>query len=154
MKKTLVIPDVHGTIHWKSCIDKIDEYDYIVQLGDWFDQWHNDWEEVDQIENLREYIEFKKKYPDKVFALIGNHDLGYLINESMSGQQKHKFFDIRQAMKEFFLYMDIATEIDGYVLSHAGFSKTWMKNNNFKTIKETNAYCVNNKKRISKMSHC
>ena len=139
MKKTLVIPDVHGTTHWKSCIDKIDEFDYVVQLGDWFDQWHNDWEEVDQIENLREYIEFKKKYPDKVFALIGNHDLGYLMNESMSGQQKHKFYDIREAMKEFFPYMDIAAEIDGYVLSHAGFSKTLMKKNNFKTIEEVNA---------------
>lgn len=138
MKKTLVIPDVHGTTHWKSCVDKIDEFDYIVQLGDWFDQWHNDWKEVNQIENLREFVEFKKKYNDKVYLLIGNHDLGYLMNEDMSGQQKEKFYDIKDAMKEFFSYMDIATEIDGYVLSHAGFSKTWMKNNNFKTIEDVN----------------
>ena len=138
MKKTLVIPDVHGTTHWKTCIDKIDEFDYIVQLGDWFDQWVNKWDEVDQIENLREFIELKKKYPEKVFALIGNHDLGYLMNESMSGQQKNKFYDINDAMKEFAPYMDIAAKIDGYVLSHAGFSKTWMKNNKFKTIEEVN----------------
>ena len=139
MKKTLVIPDVHGTTHWKTCIDKIDEFDYIVQLGDWFDQWVNKWDEVDQIENLREFIELKKKYPEKIFALIGNHDLGYLMNESMSGQQKNKFYDIKEAMKEFVPYMDIAAKIDGYVLSHAGFSKTWMKNNKFKTIDEVNA---------------
>ena len=139
MKKTLVIPDVHGTTHWKTCIDKIDEFDYIVQLGDWFDQWVNKWDEVDQIENLREFIELKKKYPEKIFALIGNHDLGYLMNESMSGQQKNKFYDIKDAMKEFVPYMDIAAKIDGYVLSHAGFSKTWMKNNKFKTIDEVNA---------------
>lgn len=137
-KKVLVIPDIHGSTFWKSCIDKIYDFDFIVQLGDWFDQWHNDWENVDQIENLREFIEFKKKYVNKVFALVGNHDLGYLMNESMSGHQKARYKDIREAMKEFEPFMDIGVKINEYVLSHAGFSKTWMKNNRFKTIEDVN----------------
>ena len=138
-KKVLVIPDVHGTTIWKACLDKVNEFDYIVQLGDWFDSWNNNWSEVDQIENLRDFIKFKKKYTDKVHALIGNHDLGYLMHEDMSGHQKNKEVDIREAMIEFAPYMDIACKIDKYVYSHAGFSKTWMKNNHYKTIEEVNA---------------
>lgn len=138
-KRVLVIPDVHGSLHWKACLNKIDDFDFIVQLGDWFDQWHNDWVQVDQIDNLREFIEFKKKYPKKVYALVGNHDLGYLIREEMSGHQKYKEIDIREAMIEFAPYMDIACKIDKYVYSHAGFTKTWMKKHHYKTIEDVNA---------------
>ena len=59
--KILVISDVHGTDYWKSAIDKVDNYDHIVQMGDWFDDWTNDWEKVDQIKIWKKHLSFKKE---------------------------------------------------------------------------------------------
>ena len=138
--KILVISDVHGTDYWKSAIDKVDNYDHIVQMGDWFDDWTNDWDRVDQISNLEEALLFQKKYENKVHILIGNHDLNsYLIKENVAGHQLFKEIDIYYCLKRHLEEMNIAVEIGGWIFSHAGFTKTWMKLNNFTTIDEVNA---------------
>lgn len=137
--KILVISDVHGTDYWKSCIDKVDEYDKIVQMGDWFDDWTNDWDKVDQIKNLEEALAFQSNYKEKVHILVGNHDLNsYLMKESVSGHQTFKEVDIYHTLKEHIDEMNVAVEIGGWVFSHAGFTKTWMKLHSFNSIEEVN----------------
>lgn len=138
--RILVISDVHGTDYWKSAIENIDNYDHIVQMGDWFDDFNNDWDRVDQIKNLEEALLFQKKYKEKVHILIGNHDLNsYLLKEDVAGHQAFKELDIYHLLKEHIDEMNIAIEIGGYVFSHAGFTKTWMKLHNFTNINEVNA---------------
>ena len=137
--KILVISDVHGTDYWKSAMDKTDDYDHIVQMGDWFDDWTNDWDKVDQINNLEEALIFQKNNKDKVHILIGNHDLNsYLMKEDVAGHQPFKEIDIYHFLKEHLDELNVAIEIGGWVFSHAGFTKTWMKRNNFTTIDEVN----------------
>jgi predicted phosphodiesterase len=121
--KILVISDVHGTNYWKSAIEKVNNYNHIVQMGDWFDDWTNDWDKVDQIKNLEEALLFQKEYKDKVHILIGNHDIAYLTRDDLSGHQALKEDDIYHFLKEHVEELNIAVEIGGYVFSTQGLQK-------------------------------
>lgn len=137
--KILVVGDVHATTYWKESFKKVDEYDHIVQLGDWFDSFNNDWKKLNQIDNFKEAIDFKKKYPEKIHILLGNHDLNnYVMENVCSGHQKLFEENIKYALEENMEYVDIAIELDGYVFSHAGFTKCWIEHNNLKTVEEVN----------------
>lgn len=137
--KILVVGDVHATTYWKEAFKKVNEYDHIVQLGDWFDSFHNDWKKLHQIDNFKEAIDFKKKYPEKIHILLGNHDLNnYVMGDICSGHQKLFEENIKYEIEEKMEYVDVAIELDGYVFSHAGFTKCWMEHNNLKTIDEVN----------------
>lgn len=136
MEQIIVIGDVHGTQYWKNHLN-FEVYKHIF-LGDYFDDWHNKWGSNDQIKNLEEIIEVKKQYPEQIDLLIGNHDMAYLQNRPVGGTQVFKLVDIREFLMENLKYFDIAVEYNGVVFSHAGFSKTWMKNNKFTTIEEVN----------------
>jgi protein-L-isoaspartate(D-aspartate) O-methyltransferase len=66
---------LHGENRWQSHVEKIDQYDYIVFMGDYMDSFtHLD---VELIENLSQIINFKGTYPNKVILLLGNHDNQY-----------------------------------------------------------------------------
>ena len=136
--KILVISDVHGTAYWKEYIKNIDNYEYVVSLGDWFDN-HECIEDSDEIENFKEALEWKNKYKEKFIMLLGNHDLNsHIIREKMSGNTQHRereIFDLLIKNRNLF---SICFEYKNYVFSHAGISKTWMKNNSFSSIDEIN----------------
>ncbi len=146
MTKIIVIPDVHGTREWARVKDIVDNYDYVIALGDWFDNYKNQWGEVDQIENLRDFIEFKNRYSSKVFSCLGNHDFHYLFNyygEKYSGYQEHKAWDIHQFLEENCDQFKVAAMVDKVVFSHAGVSAAWMKNKGYSTFEEMNFDIVN-----------
>lgn len=128
MAKILIIPDQHGSHNWEVAKEKINEVDFVVFLGDYFDAWHNAW--PDQGENFKNICDFKRKNPDKVKLLIGNHDWSYLSGtregENCSGHQYSKVSEIRALLRANNDILDIAFECDGWVFSHAGFSKTWV----------------------------
>lgn len=138
--KILVVGDVHATTYWKEAFKKVNEYDHIVQLGDWFDSFHNDWGKCNQIDNLSEAIDFKKKYPENIHILLGNHDLNnYVMGDICSGHQRFHEIDIREFLINNMKYFDVGLGLDGYVFSHAGFSNCWMEHNNLKSLEEVNA---------------
>ena len=143
--KTMVIGDVHGSKWWKKHIERIDEFDRVVIMGDYFDDWKNDWVEANQIDNLQEIIDWKKKYPNKITTLIGNHCFGYIANERMSGQQEYKFFDIKEFLEKNIDEFVVGCKIGEWVFSHAGISKYWMKKYGFTTLEEVNeAFAMRN----------
>lgn len=127
--KILIIPDVHGSHEWEIAKEKINEADKIVFLGDSFDSWSNIWD--DQGENFKNICDFKRKYPDKVKLLIGNHDFAYISGtregDRVSGHQYSKHAEIRALLTANLDILDLAFEADGFVFSHAGFSKTWVR---------------------------
>ena len=124
--KILIIPDVHGSHNWEIAQKKIDEVDFVVFLGDYFDAWENVWD--DQGENFQAICKFKRKYPNKVILLIGNHDWSYVsgsrYGSNCSGHQHNKASIIRALLMANMDIIDLAFECDGWVFSHAGFSKT------------------------------
>ena len=71
--KIIVVPDLHGKTVWKQ-IEPLN-YDKIVYIGDYLDSWTATNQEIEN--NLLDIIELKKKYPDKVILLLGNHELSY-----------------------------------------------------------------------------
>lgn len=142
MNKILIIPDVHGTREWIKAKNMINKCDYIVALGDWFDNHKDkDWNEVNQIDNLKEFFEFKNKYSNKIYSCLGNHDMHYLFNyygERYSGYQRDKAWNIREFLEKNCDQFKVAARIDDVVFSHAGISAAWMKNKGYKTFEEMN----------------
>lgn len=129
MAKILVIPDVHGTHEWEV-VKSIpnDSYDYVVFTGDYFDTWQNEW--PDQGENFKAICSFVREDSAKRSLLIGNHDWAYLTGTStgkgISGHQSSHALEIKYLLKQNLDIIDLAFEYDGWVFSHAGFSKTWV----------------------------
>ena len=130
MAKIISIPDVHGSHKWEI-VKSIpqDNYDYIVFHGDYFDSWENDW--PDQGENFKAICNFVREDTEHRKLLIGNHDFSYLsvtkYGHSVSGHQHNHSTEIKNLLKQNLDIIDLAFECDGWIFSHAGFSKTWVK---------------------------
>ncbi len=128
--KVLSIGDVHGRTYWKSI--EPSKYDKIVFDGDYCDQYPPMTD--DQIlRNLKDIIEFKKTYPDKVVLLLGNHDIHYkFLNEGYDGWSG--FRPSMAAMLNFLFkenedLFQIAFQIDNYLWTHAGVTNGWYEYN-------------------------
>lgn len=129
MARIVAVPDVHGSHAWEVVKTYPKEsYDYIVFLGDYFDTWKNQW--PDQGENFLAICDFVRQDTEHRKMLIGNHDWSYLtmsIDGSLvSGHQSARSSKIRELLEQNLDIIDLAFEYDGWVFSHAGFSKTWV----------------------------
>jgi predicted phosphodiesterase len=136
MKKILVVPDIHGTHFWEKAAKRINEIDLVVMLGDYVDNWENDW--PDQGNNLENIISFKKENPNKVVLLFGNHDLQYVHGWKCSGFQATHAFDLNEIFiknKDLFNIVHIEKN---YIFSHAGVSAEWMNHYDIATPQDIN----------------
>ena len=133
MARILSVPDVHGSHEWAvvKTLPK-DSYDYIVFHGDYFDSWENEW--PDQGENFKNICDFVREDTEHRKLLIGNHDWSYLSQsregQNCSGHQSGSIYSegkitvIRELLLGARDILELAFECDGWVFSHAGFSKT------------------------------
>ena len=130
MSKVLVISDMHGSHNWEQAksIIKEQKIDYVVGLGDWVDSWENRW--PDQGENLQKVLNWFKEDTEHRFFCIGNHDFSYITQTvdgpKVSGHQYEKSFIIKSILENNKDILHYCVEIDGWVFSHAGISKTWV----------------------------
>jgi hypothetical protein len=128
----IAIGDLHGEAYWKEML-AISADDYYI-TGDYWDSFHIPF--ARQKENFISLISEAKNNP-KLHLCIGNHDLHYLIfeHERYSGFQAVHAFDIQEMMKEGVKYMKAAFQTDdGYVISHAGFTKSFMRETGCQSI--------------------
>jgi len=72
--KILTIGDLQGLPDWKKA--NPEDFDLIIFLGDYLDSPIV--KDKDMITNLKEIISLKKKNPEKVKLLLGNHEISYL----------------------------------------------------------------------------
>ena len=133
MARILSVPDVHGSHEWEvvKTLPK-DSYDFIVFHGDYFDSWEN--EQPDQGENFKAICDFVREDTEHRKLLIGNHDWSYLSQsregQNCSGHQSGSIYSegkitvIRELLLGTKDILELAFECDGWVFSHAGFSKT------------------------------
>lgn len=138
--QVLIIPDVHQTRQWEVVVKHYyNDFDFIIQIGDWFDTHDDDfdWKKNDPIQNFLNAVELTKFLP-KFKICLGNHDFSYLLSSHCSQFQYDHYKEIRDVLMGHLDDVNIAYECDEWVISHAGFTKTWMKNNGFKTIEEVN----------------
>lgn len=126
MSDILVIPDVHGSHEWERA--KTEKFDYCVCFGDSCDSWENKW--PDQGENIKNLFNWIREDPEHRKYVCGNHDFSYFSgtrdSSLVSGHQANHHTELRSIFLSNIDLIDIAFEIDGWVFSHAGFSKTWM----------------------------
>ena len=122
--KILTIGDPHGRDDWKDILYYAKYIDKVVFIGDYFDSF--DLDAQTQMENFKEIVAYKRKFPDKAVLLYGNHDLHYILHtECYSGfQDKYKWM-IETLLLDAEDVMQWAYEADGYLFTHAGVTKTW-----------------------------
>ena len=133
MAKVLSVPDVHGSHEWEV-VKKLPagSCDFIVFHGDYFDSQENEW--PDQGENFKNICDFVREDTEHRKLLIGNHDWSYLSQsregQNCSGHQSGSIYSegkitvIRELLLGARDILELAFECDGWVFSHAGFSKT------------------------------
>lgn len=133
-KACTLIPDVHGRPFWRDILPYTGK-DPVIFLGDYLDPYPKEMIFPDDAwEELKKIFELKKKYPEKVTLLLGNHDLHYILPEIGGGR-----FDYDHAGRNraFFLdnldLFDLTStwEISGkkYLFSHAGILAGWLLEN-------------------------
>ena len=128
MSNVIIIPDVHGSLKWKKAKELLKEKpdSYVVGLGDWVDDWTNNWPQ--QGENLEEALEWFSEDTEHRIFLLGNHDWSYISNTddgNVSGHQILYADKIKAIFEKYKSIWNICCEIDGWVFSHAGISKNW-----------------------------
>jgi len=136
--KIRIIPDVHGTHHWEDAKNKVNEYDKIIFQGDYVDPYDR-YSTEELLSNFESIIEFKKNYPNKVVLLLGNHDLNqYILDEPMSRKNPFILSEMKRLIIDNIDLFQICIQVGDYIVSHAGISKTWMKNVKAKSIDDIN----------------
>lgn len=117
----------------------IDQYDKIVFLGDYADNWNAN--PPATIGTWRYLKLFMESYPDKVCALIGNHDYAYIHHE-ISGRSSG-WSPITQQLinspenkkiKDWLLTLPIEINIDGVTFTHAGRDVNWNTSNDVRFV--------------------
>jgi predicted MPP superfamily phosphohydrolase len=125
LTKIITIGDLHGSPVWKQILPE--EWDRMVFIGDYVDSGDYSADEI--LVNLQEIIDLKKKYPEKVILLMGNHDLAYFYG----GHERHycsgfkrsmlsQLFTIFTSNREIF---QAAFQVRDHLWTHAGVVQRW-----------------------------
>ena len=150
----LLIPDVHGRHFWEGPVkETLENTDAkIVFLGDYLDVYPQEFTETygfkldvytqenydkiyklldDTVDMFGKIIELKKKYPERITLLVGNHDCGYAVGHNICNTRSDKKNGsrIRQMFDENRGYFQLADESriadKHFIFSHAGINKTY-----------------------------
>ena len=129
--KTLAVGDIH-TKSWifYEIAELVELYDAIVFVGDYVDNWNTS--PIKSIAAWKTLHMFMKSHPDKVHAVIGNHDYAYIHPEiagHSSGWNPVTFTLLNSPenkyLKEWLLTLPVTLQVDGVTFSHAGVTNEW-----------------------------
>ena len=121
--KHIAIGDLHGRDTWQHVDTK--SYDKIIFLGDYVDS--EMLSDLAILDNLKKVIALKKRMPEKVELLLGNHDVHYLhyprfkcsgFRPSMQRELTALFLKNAELFR-------IAYQKDSYLFTHAGVTNNW-----------------------------
>lgn len=136
--KIISLGDIHGSNRWKFLlfgtftptkeVIKIvmQTIDLVIFVGDYVDSYDEDLPITD---NLKEIIEFKKGYEDKVILLWGNHDVFYYTlnfgRDNVTGYREEMIHDLNQIFRQNYRYFQMAYQQKNYLWTHAGVQRSW-----------------------------
>ncbi|MGA0560381.1 metallophosphoesterase [Larkinella sp. VNQ87] len=120
----VTISDLHGRNNWQQ-VD-VRQYDKVIFLGDYTDSY--ELSDAVILENLRQIVQLKQQYPDKVVLLIGNHDAQYLHfpNHRCSGFRPSMQPALTKLFAENRAVFQLAYQQGAYLFTHAGVSMNWL----------------------------
>ncbi|HTD98518.1 MAG TPA: metallophosphoesterase [Mucilaginibacter sp.] len=121
--KHIVIGDLHGRDNWQEI--EIKDYDKIVFIGDYCDS--SELSDFAILENIKNIISLKKRHPDKVVLLLGNHDIHYLHfpRYQCSGFRPSMQRDLTALFQKNADLFRIAYQKNNYLFMHAGVTNNW-----------------------------
>ena len=134
MSGLVIIPDVHGRPFWREAVRLRPEEEFIF-LGDYLDPYPDEGITGDEaLEGLLKVIDLKKRNPDRVTLLWGNHDLHYMYPEMMGSR-----YDFGNAERNARIFWDNQTLFKmayetvaagkRFLFSHAGVGMGWIMQN-------------------------
>lgn len=129
MPKTLIVGDVH--LKASSILPKVDvaladdsEIKRIVFTGDYCDEWGATADTMTrEIEELCDWVDEKRGDDYRVDLLFGNHDFAYLLGHEGPGTISSLYDFVRETL--FPMGVMVATEVNGFLVTHAGLTQTW-----------------------------
>lgn len=132
--KVLAMGDIHGRNIWKDIIAD-NTSDHVVFVGDYFDsKWREMISTEDQVQNFQDILAYKNQNREAVTLLLWNHDVRYLpwMNDKFYGYQTDLHPAIEWLLDDWVTdsTLQIATEIDDVLFSHAWVSLPWCHENN------------------------
>ena len=133
--RTLIIPDIHNHTHHAEHWLKTQQYDHVVFLGDYFDDFDDT---PGDVMNTARWLSARMDVGEDIF-LLGNHDAAYLFPDSPQlecpGFTRQKSRAIHEIMKPVhWQRLQLAHFEQGWLMSHAGFHPVWIKEPNVEKI--------------------
>ena len=134
--KTLIIPDIHGRIFWKSAIRKFPKTKYpninIIFLGDYLDPYNFEGiSREDAIENFQKIIKVAKS-DKRIHLLFGNHDMHYWYDARFKSRVDNNNYKLINNIFEnnislFNVAFEEIINNERYLYTHAGVTYWWYK---------------------------
>ena len=134
MDKLIIIPDVHGREFWRKAVRENPDGEFLF-LGDYLDPYELEGiSEAEAFRGLEDILGLKKKNPDQVTLLWGNHDLHYMYPELMGSRydfdhaerNAHLFWDHQELFKMAYETVAVGKR---FLFSHAGDGMGWIRHN-------------------------
>jgi hypothetical protein len=123
--KHVVIGDLHGRDAWKKV--NIDNFEKVVFMGDYVDSLRRS--DLIIRTNFKQVIFLKKRHPEKVVLLLGNHDVQYLHypNYFCPGFRPQGQAALTELFTENRKLFQMAYQRGHYLFTHAGVTFAWYK---------------------------
>jgi hypothetical protein len=126
MEEILIVPDVHGRDFWRPALDYPGT---VIFLGDYTDAYGMEgFSQDNAYQCLKEIVDFKKKNPERVTLLVGNHELHYYNKDYACSRFNERYFDRYNeilAGKDTANLFQLCKQIRKYLFIHAGITKGW-----------------------------
>lgn len=125
--KLIAIGDIHGTPYWKNIVS-VEKPDVVVFIGDYFDGYNS---ELDEVGKFQDIIQYKEEATASVIMLVGNHDHHYFPevgNTGTSRYQRKIAPKLEKLIEKNRHHLQIAYQHDDVLFTHAGVTKTFMNN--------------------------
>jgi len=121
--KHIAIGDIHGRDSWQRVNTKL--YEKVIFLGDYVDS--HTLSDFTILENFKKIISLKKRNPEKVILLLGNHDVHYLHYPRFecSGFRKTMQPELSALFRRNADLFQVAYQKDNYLFTHAGVTNNW-----------------------------
>ena len=117
-KPIVVIGDVHGLTCWKDIVNA-HKGSMFVFLGDYCDPYE-DIKPIELIKNFCSIIQFKKKCPDDVILLLGNHDMHYTSADFVISTRYDESIvsEMNHILTDYLNKMQIETHLMFFMMDH------------------------------------
>ena len=132
--KIAAIWDIHGRDIWKDIIT-CGDFDHTVFVGDYFDaKWGIPISVEDQVQNFKDILSYKVHNKERVTLLLWNHDVRYLswMDDRFYGYEPDIHVAVQWLLDDSVANwnLEVATEIDDILFTHAWVSLPWCHENN------------------------